>query len=401
MSAYEHGDPLRIIVLGVIVRYPLGGMAWHYLQYVMGLARLGHDVYFVEDSDDYPSCYHPDTYVLNTDPSYGLRFAGDTFNKVGLGDRWAYYDAHTKRWLGPAATPIDDLCASADVVLNVSAVNPLRPWLTNIPVRAFVDTDPGFTQVRHLTDPPKRKLALQHTAFLTFGENIAAGRSTIPDDGLPWQSTRQPIVLDAWPVTASPADGRFTTVMQWDSDEPPEYYNSTRYRTKRATFMAYIELPERMEQIFELAIERLPTEIAPMLRERGWALRDPYEPTHTPWTYQRYIQESKGEFTPAKHGYVVSRSGWFSERSAAYLASARPVVTQETGFSDWLPTGAGILSFSNLDEAQAAIDDVNRRYDFHCTEARRIAADYFDSDKVLPQLIEYAMHPLRKSAKGC
>jgi hypothetical protein len=382
-----------------MVRYPLGGMAWHYLQYVMGLIRLGHDVYFVEDSDDYPSCYHPDTYLLDTDPSYGLRFAEETFGKVGFADRWVYYDAHAKRWLGPAAARIEDLCRAADLVLNVSAVNPLRSSLMQIPVRAFVDTDPGFTQVRHLTDPPKRKLALQHTAFLTFGENIAAGRSTVPDDGLAWQPTRQPIVLDAWPVTAGPLDGRFTTVMQWDSDAPPEYYQGTRYRTKRATFMAYIDLPKRVDDIFELAVERLPTELGPMLEERGWLLRHPYEPTRTPWTYQRYIQESKAEFTPAKHGYVASRSGWFSERSAAYLASGRPVVTQETGFSEWLPTGAGVLSFSNLEEAQVAVEEVNRRYDFHCQEARRIAADYFDSDKVLPRLIECAMNPLRTGAK--
>ena len=256
----------------------------------------------------------------------------------------------------------------------------------------------GFTQVRHLTDPERWKLALEHNVFLTFGENIATGSSIVPDDGLNWQPTRQPIVLDVWPVIAGPAKSRFTTVMQWDSYKPL-IYGSIRYKMKRDMLLLYIDLPERVGHIFELAIERLPTEVAPTLRVRGWALRDPYEPTHTPWTYQRYIQESKAEFTPAKHGYVVSRSGWFSERSAAYLASGRPVVTQETGFSDWLPTGAGVLSFSNLEEAQAAIEEVNRRYDFHCQEARRIAAGYFDSDKVLPQLIESAMNPLRTGAK--
>jgi hypothetical protein len=286
------------------------------------------------------------------------------------------------------------------VVLNVSAVNPLRPWLMGIPARAFVDTDPGFTQVRHLTDQGRRQLALQHSAFLTFGENIAAGRSSVPDDGLPWQPTRQPIILGAWPVTTGSAYGKFTTVMQWDSDEPPESYKGTRYRTKRATFMSYIGLPERIGHNFELAIDRLPTELGPMLEEHGWALRHPYEPTQTPWTYQRYIQESKAEFTPAKHGYVVSRSGWFSERSAAYLASGRPVVTQDTAFSDWLPTGTGILSFTNLEEAQAAIEEVNRRYDFHCLEARRIAAEYFDSDKVLAQLIERAMNSPGQGGKA-
>jgi hypothetical protein len=391
-SPRDRASHLRIIVLGVIVRYPLGGMAWHHLQYVMGLARLGHDVYFVEDSDDYASCYHPDTYALDTDPSYGLRFAADAFERVGLGDRWAFYDAHTARWLGPRAGKIGELCASADLVLNVSVVNPLRPWLMEAPARALIDTDPGFTQVRHLTDPERRNLALQHTAFLTFGENVNSGRSAIPDDHFPWQATRQPVVLDAWPATPGPAQAKFTTVMQWDSYDPLEYAG-VRYGMKCDTFRPYIELPQRVGNIFELAIDRLPEEMEPELRQHGWALRHPYEPTRSPWTYQRYIQDSKAEFTSAKQGYVISRSGWFSERSAAYLASGRPVVTQETGFSDWLPAGTGVLSFNNIEEAQAGIEEVNRRYDLHCRAARGIAAEYFDSGKVLPRLIECAMNP--------
>src|SRR5439155_10118990 len=166
---------LRIVVLGYIVRGPLGGMVWSNLQYLQGLARLGHDVYFVEDSNDYPSCYDPARDVVDADPSYGLAFAGRTLERIGLHERWTYWDAHTARWLGPCAARAGEICATADLLLNLCGVNPLRPWLEAIPVRAFVDEDPAFTQIRHLTDPAARELAARHTAFFSFGENV--GRS--------------------------------------------------------------------------------------------------------------------------------------------------------------------------------------------------------------------------------
>ena len=190
---------LRVVVLGYLVRGPLGGLAWHHLQYVLGLARLGHDVVFLEDSDDFPSCYNPITNArASADPSYGLVFTTQTFERIGLGGCWAYYDAHTAQWLGPMAAGARDFCGTADLCLNLSGMNPVRPWLEGIPVRALIDTDPAFTQIRHLTDPEARERARQHTAFFTFGENLPARRSTIPDDGLPWRATRQPVVLDAW-----------------------------------------------------------------------------------------------------------------------------------------------------------------------------------------------------------
>jgi hypothetical protein len=382
---------LRVLVLGYIVRGPIGGMAWHHLHYVLGLGRLGHDVYFVEDSDDYPSCYDPNRGVVDTDPTYGLRFARAAFDRLGFGDRWAYYDAHTGRWLGPAAPTILDRIAGADVLLNVSGVNPLRPWLLHIPSRVFIDTDPAFTQIRHLTDSAARARAEAHTSFFTFGENIPARRSCVPDDGLPWQPTRQPVVLDAWPVTPGEPRGRFTTVMQWDS-YPARDYGGQRYGMKADSFGPYLELPARSGVAFELALgsARAPRE---MLRDCGWSLRDPLEVTRDPWSYQEYIRSSKAEFAVAKHGYVVSRCGWFSERSACYLASGRPVLAQDTGFTDWLPTGRGVLSFGSPDEALAGVEEISRRYEFHSRAARAVAEEHFDAANVLTSLIERALNP--------
>ncbi len=376
---------LRIVVLGYIVRGPIGGLVWHHLQYVMGLARLGHDVYFLEDSDDYPSCYDPQRQTTDRNPDYGLRFATQAFARVGLGERWAYYDAHTARWLGPCAGSAKEICQSAELLLNLSGVNPMRPWFLQVPQRVLVDTDPVFTQVRHLTDPASRATALQHTAFFSFGENIRSDAGRIPDDQLDWLPTRQPVVLDAWPVTPGPRNGKFTTVMQWDSYQP-RAYDGVEYGMKSVSFRPYINLPGSTEQSLELA---LGSDAAPrqQLLAAGWSLRNPLEVTRDPSSYQHYIQQSKAEFSVAKHGYVVSHSGWFSERSACYMASGRPVLVQETGFSEWLESGAGVVAFSTPEEAIAGIDLINSDYESHSRRARELVRASFDAGDVLASLL--------------
>jgi hypothetical protein len=380
---------LRVVVLGYVVRGPIGGMAWHHLQYALGLERLGHDVRFVEDSDDYPGCYDPERGVVDENPAYGLRFAAAAFDRVGLPGCWAYHDAHAGRWHGPAAGTVLDWLSRADLLLNVSGVNPLRPWLLGVPRRALIDTDPAFTQVRHLTDPAARARAAAHTAFFTFGENIPAGRSTVPDDGLPWRPTRQPVVLDAWPVTPAPPDGLFTTVMQWDS-YPAREYGGRRYGMKSESFGPYLGLPGRCGRVFELAVGS-PSAPRASLRDAGWLLRDPLEVSRDPWTYQKYVIGSKAEFGVAKHGYVAGRTGWFSERSACYLAAGRPVVAQDTGFTDWLSAAGGVVAFRTPEEAAAGVADVTARFDHHARAARAAAAEYFDAARVLPRLIEQAL----------
>ncbi|MBN2182868.1 MAG: hypothetical protein JW715_13235 [Sedimentisphaerales bacterium] len=385
----SNNDKLRIVVSGYIIRGPLGGLTWHHLQYVMGFAKLGHEVYFVEDSDDYPSCYDPSNNKTDIDPSYGLKFASHAFNRVGLNDRWAYYDAHRALWLGPRADNIIDLCLSANLLLNLSGVNPLRAWFLEIPKRVLVDTDPAFTQIRHLINATKMLKASQHTKYLTFGENFGRQGCDIPDDGFDWKPTRQPVVLDAWTVTPGKKEGKFTTVMQWDS-YPSQEYQEKFYGMKSESFRNYLDLPDKVKADFELA---LGSASAPRdtLKRKGWQIVNPLDVTKDPWTYQEYIQKSKAEFGIAKHGYVVSNSGWFSERSAVYLASGRPVIVQDSGFTEWMETGAGVLAFKTFDEAVAAIEEVNSRYEYHCKKAREIAEEYFDSKKVLTNLIEKAI----------
>jgi hypothetical protein len=383
------GDRLRIVVLGYVVRGPLGGLAWHHLQYVLGLRALGHDVYFVEDSDDYPSCYDPSRGAVDADPSYGLSFAARAFERLGLAERWCYHDAHTARWLGPLAPRALEVCESAELLLNLSGVNPLRPWTERTPARAFIDTDPAFTQIRHLTDPNARALAAAHNSHFTFAENIARDGCLVPPDGFAWRPTRQPVHLDAWPVTPGPRGGNWTTVMQWDSYRARSY-GGRRYGMKSDSFKGYVDLPAHAGPVFEVA---LGSESAPRerLRAKGWRLLDPLVVTRDPWTYQEFVRASKAEWSIAKHGYAASRSGWFSERSAAYLASGRPVLAQETGFSDWLETGVGLLAFDTPEAVLAGMAEIDGDYARHCRAARTLAEEFFDARKVLPNLIERAL----------
>lgn len=384
-------EPLRIIVLGYIVRGPIGGLAWHHLQYVIGLAAMGHEVIFVEDSGDteWGCCYDPSTGITGIDPGYGLQFAQQAFSQVGLSDQWCYYDAFTSRWSGPYSNKIEAYCRKADLLLNLSGINILRGALKDIPKRAYVDTDPTFTQIRNLQDESQHDFACQHNVFFSFGENIGRQGCDVPNDGFPWQATRQPVVLDKWPVTAAAKNGRFTTVMQWDSYNAQEY-DGVIYGMKSRSFDPYMDLPEKTDSKLELALgsNSAPREL---LQKSGWLLRDPLEVTHDLSTYQRYIQQSRAEFSIAKHGYAVTNSGWFSERSANYLASGRPVLVQQTGFSDWLPTQSGVIAFNNPDEALAGIESISSNYAEHCEAARAVAEQYFDSYKVLTSLIERAM----------
>ncbi len=377
---------LRIVVLGYLVRGPLAGMAWHHLQYMMGLARLGHEVYFLEDSDDYPSCYDPQRHVTDEDPGYGLEFARQAFAFIGMRDRWAYYDAHTGQWHGPCAAKVHEFNTTVDLLLNLSGINPIRPWTAGIKHRVLVDTDPVFTQIRHLSDAKARERALAHTAFFTFGENIFDKDCLIPDDGFSWQSTRQPIVTDAWPHAAARSEGAYTTVMQWDSYESVEY-RGRYFGMKSASFQSLLDLPSRTAVPLELA---LGSEQAPraLLRAKGWRLRDPLKISNSMRSYQRYLKESKAEFSVAKQGYVAASSGWFSERSACYLATGRPVIVQDTGFTANIETGTGVLAFTSPEQALANIEEMESNYRYHSCSAREVARCYFDSSAVLGQLIE-------------
>lgn len=386
-NTVRQGPRLRILVLGYIVRFPLGGMTWHYLQYVLGLMKLGHEVYFLEDSDDYEECcYDPVTFKNSTDPSIGIAYAASVFNQYSVNHRWAYYDAHTSTWMGPSADSIDKIISSADLLINISGSNALRPWHMDVPVRVMIDTDPAFEQVRQLTVPLRREHTLRHTHFFTFGHGITNSTSLVPDDGLPWKFTRQPIVTDLWRVTDPPDDARFTTVMQWDS-YPTRSYKGLHFGMKSESFSDFMSLPRLTRSELEVAVcgRKTPRD---QLHNSGWKVVDSQKVTLDPKAYQKYISNSKAEFSIAKHGYVAGRTGWFSERSACYLASGRPVLAQDTGFSDWLPIDTGLVAFNSVDEALAGIEEIEMDYPRHSKAARELAVSHFGSGKVLQDMLD-------------
>ena len=382
---------LNIIVAGYIVGGPLGGLAWHHFQYILGLHALGHNVLFIEDSDDYPSCYNPTTHELSTDASYGLAFINQLFANYNLQHQWSYYHQHSDYWFGVNGQEVKRFIKKADVFLNLSGVNPLREIFSTIPVRVFVDTDPVFTQIRHLTEADGYRRALLHNHFLSYGENFGLQGCSIPDDGFSWQPTRQPVFLKAWNYSTGNKNAKWTTVMQWDSYKE-RAFNGINYGMKSLSFSDYFTLPQKVNDTLELALGSASAPVE-KLSEAGWKITGSLAVTLSPATYQQYIHQSKGEWSIAKHGYVISNSGWFSERSTCYLATGRPVIVQETGFSKSIETGRGLLSFTTPEEAVAAIDIVNSNYELHCKYAREIVTEYFSFDKVLNTLLERVAAP--------
>jgi hypothetical protein len=381
---------MRIVVTGLVGQYAFGGVAWDYLQYVEGFRQLGHDVYYLEDTEMWP--YDPIKNTVSADASYNVDYLRGVMEKLGLADRWIYRSAPDASYHGHTEAVAKEICATADLYLNVSGCGWLRPEYLAIPCKVFLDSDPMFTQVALASgkqDVIDRIRA--HDKHFTFAENIGATDCRIPAAGFAWIPTRQPIVLDWWELPAEPPRDAFTTVMNWVSYKNCEY-NGETWGQKDVEFLKFVDLPERTTQKFEIAMGmgpgmKRPTE---MLQQKGWQIIEPAEHLPDPWTYREYLRRSKGEWSVAKEGYVKSRSGWFSCRSACYLALGRPCVLQDTGWSNSYPTGSGLFAYQTIDEALAGIEAVNADYAAHSRAARQLAAQMFDARRVLADLITKA-----------
>jgi hypothetical protein len=375
---------LKVICSGYLVRYPLGGQSWHHLQYLVGLQRLGHEVIFLEHYGWPNSCYDPSRNITTADPGYGITYLLELLRPYGLEKSWCYL-AEDGTSYGISRERLSELCRESDLYLNLSNLTWI-PELEKCRRRVLVDTDPVFTQIGALGmgGPQER----YHVRF-TYGENVHQSSCEMPTRGERWHPTRQPVVLDQWPVETGNDLASFTTISSW-SPIGDRKHNGRVYGMKNREFEPFFTLPRDTGEPMEMALNA-PKEIRQQLLEGGWRLVNPREVTLNPWTYQRYIRESRAEFSVAKHGYVVTRCGWFSERSAAYLASGRPVLVQETGFSEWLETGLGVVPFCTHNDVLAGIDEINRHYESHCRAARALAEEYFDARKVLGDLINCAM----------
>jgi hypothetical protein len=379
---------LRVIVLGMMGRSPFGGQAWLYLNWLRGLAGLGHDVWYVEDHGAWP--YDPEQNTISADTGYAVRHVARSLERIGLPGRWAYRLADPKGgcW-GLADAQLDDLYRDCDVLLNVGGATRLREPHLAAPLRVYVETDPVTAELRLARgDERVRADFTAHHAIVTYGENYGAPDCGVPVAGLAYRATRQPVDLELWPLAFDPAASRFTTIGNYRQRGRDVTYAGEIYRwSKHHEWEKFIDLPRRVSQPFELAV-KVGARDRERLAAHGWTVVSPLGFSLDVFgAYPDYIRRSRGEFTVAKDQNVRLRSGWFSERDACYLASGKPVVTQDTGFGNALPVGRGLFAVRTVGEAAAAIEAINADYQRHCTAARRIAEEFFDARVVAHRLL--------------
>jgi hypothetical protein len=382
----------RIVLAGYLVRNPLGGYAWQAAHYLLGLAALGHDVWFYEDTGHYALAYNPVTNEFGPLYDHGLSAAAAFLERIGFGARWVFTDVEHGTQHGPAAGRAADLLREADLLVNVAGVNRIPPDRRGGRPAIYVDIDPGVTQIRAAGgDPVLRAILDEHVHHFTVGENIGTPRSPLPTAGYTWHPTRAPVALDHW-RGSTPPGAAYTTIGTWNHADRDLTFRGEVYSwRKRIEWLRFLDLPARTGQTFEVAMDvaSVPGD-AERLADYGWRTTDPRAVSGDPWIYRDYIRASRGEFTVAKDLNVRLRSGWFSDRAACYLAAGRPVVEQDTGFGDVLPSGPGIHAFRTVADAASAVRLIESDYARASAHAAEVARECFAAERVLAEMLAVA-----------
>ncbi len=387
---------LRIIVGGMVGQYPLGGVAWDYFHYLLGLAELGHDVYYYEDTWCWP--FDPVKGYPSDDPSYTVNFLRTFFENHAphLKDHWHFLHLHEKSY-GMDAAAFDEVAQTADVFLNVSGASFFPDKLNPKAVKVFMDTDPGYNQImlheKHKWSQNIDRWCAQvasHDRHLTYAENMYADDCLLPRLDFDWRPTRCVVTLPPWAQlrqTPPPASALYTTVMSWTFFGGPLTYNGAEYGAKGPEFERFNDLPKltKVPLLVAIAGHHKP---GPKIVEAGWNMTEGWPLTLTPESYMKLIGDSAGEWSIAKNVYVATRSGWFSCRTACYLAAGRPAVVQDTAWSKYVPSGEGVIAFSTMDECVEALNRVVADPQRHRLAAYEIAREYLAADRVLPPMIE-------------
>ena len=375
----------RIVFGSYMVRYPLGGMLSWALQYVVGLHRLGHDVVFVERADYPEACFDPVAGTMTDDPSRGVAVVAGLLSRFGMPNRMCFVDVHGTHH-GLSEDEVRAAFASADVFVDMGTHGTWNEAATTARRRVLVDGEPGFTQLKREAALRRGDAVATYDGYWTSGVNVGTARSPAPTAGVEWRPLPHPVVLDLFAPSAPPAGGCISTVMNWQSYEPFELDGHV-YGHKDVSFEGFADLPSRVDAPLELAVAgpRVPVD---RLTSLGWIVRDGHEVTATVDSFWSYVAASRAEFSICKEAYAALRTGWFSDRGGAYLASGRPVVQQDTGFGDVLPCGEGLFAVNDVDEAAAALDAVLTAPGRHARAAREIAEVYLDADKVLGRWID-------------
>jgi hypothetical protein len=379
--------PNRIVIAGSVAQRPgLGGHTWQFLQYLLGFKELGWDVLFLDRLDP-QMCRNAAGRQASLEDSFNLAYFLGVMKRFDLTEQFSLNYNHGEKYIGKSAREVIEKTKAADFLVNVMGFLDDNDVLSAANKRVFLDTDPGFSQMW-------RELGLAdlfrgHDKYVTIAENIGQSDCAIPTCGLDWITWRQPVLLNQWPVVQA-TNGAFTSIGSWRGPYAPVEYRGTSYGLRVHEFRKFAALPIDTSEKFEVALDIDAVEVRDidLLTRNGWQICNPKEATATPESYRNYVQNSKAEFMATKTMYVATHSGWFSERSICYLSSGKPVLAQDTGFSRNYPTGTGLIAFSTMEEARNGVAEIAADYEKHCRAARDIAEEYFDSDKVLAQLIE-------------
>ncbi len=384
----------RFVVLGFMGGCPVAGVIWQHLHYIAGLRRLGHEVWYVEDGSRYP--YDPEAFTVTEDFSYAARMLDRLSHEYGFADRWCFCARYgdEPRTAGLDLSGLRDLYRTCDAALNICGSHDLNDDLRTIRRLIYVESDPGVEQIKiDLGDAATRDYLAEHAVLFSFGEAIGTDRFPVPLHGMEWRPTRQPVVTDFWRTDGAPAtDAVYTSICNWSTSGKKDiaWRGSDYLWSKSLEFLKFVEAPRRCGETFELATDIKEESEREKFLRNGWRLILPHE-LSTDWdSYRDYIRASKGEFTVAKDQYTRLHTGWFSDRSACYLAAGRPVITQETGFTEFYGGGEGLLAFRGMDDIVAAAASVRADYDRHSRAAAEIAREYFEAGKVLGSLLERA-----------
>lgn len=379
----------KIVLLGMMARIPVAGVVWQTIHYLVGLERLGYEAYYVEAHGGTPRAF------MQHEWDDGWAKAADFINSVlqrfGLGDRWALHARFfDDRCYGLSKNQLQQLYRSAELLINLHGGTEPLPEHSATGRLVYLETDPVELQIELFQNLQTTIDFLSaHVAFFTFGENYGNADCKLPVSNLfKFRPTRQPVVLDFWQPFANGSGQSFTTIGNWlQPHRTVTYQGDVFHWSKHLEFLKFLDLPALANQSFELALSSYGEGDRALLESKGWRVLDGLSISHDMDVYRQYIVASRGEFTVAKDQNVRLRSGWFSDRSATYLAAGRPVITQETGFSNILPSGRGLLAFSTMEDIVSAIESINSDYHEHCRAASALAHDYFSYDVVLGRLL--------------
>jgi glycosyltransferase involved in cell wall biosynthesis len=388
-------EKLRIIVGGYIGTYCTSGVTWDYIQYPVGLNLLGHDVFYLEDTLG-KYCHYFEGYEWD-DVSPIVNYIRTTMNYFGLNNRWAYRDEMTGNTYGMSQEKLKEICSTADVFINVSHSTFMRDEYINIPKRVLIDSDPMFTQIQDLekydnSDEKIKEMFSRFNYLFSFGENINGADSKVPLFDREWKTTRQPVCMKYW-INNNPKQGKnFSTVMNMSARKKILYKNE-HWGQKDIEFKKFLDLPKKFKKAGFDIVLNCSSDNKDIINKKdilssGWNILEPGITIKDINNYKDFIHNSFGEFSVAKETYVKSNSGWFSGRSACYLASGKPVIVQDTGWSDYIRNGNGLFGFKTEDDALSALEQVTSDPEKHSDAALQIADEYFNSDKVLTKLLE-------------